>query len=254
MCIGGGHPKDTNHTPLRTMFKITKATEKSPSILETLKALGITVQDKQSRKYLKEVSQQGLFALKPLEEPKLKTEYDETDCKVEDVRVSYQPGFIDVEESIEGTFLSERFVINQREPFQGHERVIYGTRIRAMGGNDEIISNHSRCQQGDCPWSPIHAWGGDGIDNYVSTQHRGSMFQIMDMEVGETFTTHRNYDQLEHIVDTPPVTAHPNGLRTFHVSSPFSIKRHSMKVEGGSTVIQALDSDENNLYICVPDM
>ena len=89
MCIGGGHTKDTNHTPLRTMYKITKATEKSPSILKTLKALGITVQDKETRKYLKDVTQQGLFALKSLEEPKLKTEYDETDCKVEDVRASY---------------------------------------------------------------------------------------------------------------------------------------------------------------------
>ena len=254
MCIGGGDPKDTNHTPLRTMFKITKATEKSPSILKTLKALGITVQDKQSRKYLKEVSQQGLFALKPLEEPKLKTEYDETDCKVEDVRVSYQPGFIDVEESIEGTFLSERFVINQREPFQGHERVIYGTRIRAMGGNDEIISNHSRCQQGDCPWSPIHAWGGDGIDNFMSMQRNGSMFQIHDMEVGETFTTHRNFDQLEFEKDTPPVTAHPNGRSHFDIKSPFHNRVHGVSVEGGNTVIHTLDSELNNLYICLPEL
>ena len=250
----GDDPNDTHHTPLKTMFKITKATNKSPNILKTLNALGITVENKDSLSYLREVSQQGLFALKPLQEFKLKTEYDETDCTVESAEISYQPGFILVSESIEGTSLSERFVINQRGPFEGHESVIYSTKIRAMGGNDEIIGNHSRCGQGDCPRSSIHAWGGDGIDNFVSTQRNGSLFQIEDMEAGETFTTHRNYDQLEHFQDSPPVTAHPNGRSHFVISSTFSRKQHRLGVEGGNTVIQALDSDGNNLYICVPDM
>ena len=236
------------------MFKITKDTNKSPNILKTLNALGITVENKDSLSYLREVSQQGLFALKPLQEFKLKTEYDETDCTVENAEISWEPGYIQVRESIEGTSLSERFVINQRGAFQGHENVNYGTRIYAKGGNDEIIGIHSEHRPGEGPDSSIMAWGGDGTDNFVSTQRNGTNFQIMDMEVGETFTTHRNFDQLEFIRDTPPVTAHPNGQSTFHVISPFSIERHSMKVEGGNTVIQALDSDGNNLYICVPDM
>ena len=238
------------------MFKITKATEKSPSILETLKALGITVQDKQSRKYLKEVSQQGLFALKPLEEPKLKTEYDETDCKVEDVRASYMPGYNRVDESIEGTFLSERFVINQRGSFQWHEfdeavfqDVNYVTSIYAKGGNDEIIGNHSERHPGVGPMNPIQAWGGDGTDNFVSTQHRGSMFQIYDMEAGETFTTHAEYDELELLKDLPR-----SGQRKFDVRSPFDSAVHGVYVEAGSTLIHALDSELNNLYICLPEM
>ncbi len=74
------------------------------------------------------------------------------------------------------------------------------------------------------------------------------MFQIEDMECGETFTTHEDYDQLEFISE------HPTGEKRFHVNSPSANRRHAILVEAGSTIIQALDSDGNNLYICLPEM
>ena len=74
------------------------------------------------------------------------------------------------------------------------------------------------------------------------------------MEVGETFTTHRNFDQLEFEQDTPPVTAHPNGRSHLSISSPFSTRMHSISVEGGNTDIHTLDSELNNFYICLPEV
>ncbi len=146
------------------MFKITKATKNSSSILKTLNALGITVQDKDRLNYFKEVFQQRLFVLEPLQELKLKTQYDETDARYEGCEV-HSNCEIRVEESIQGTGISGTFVINQREDFRGHDRSIYSIKIHAGGGNVEIIGNHS----GLFSRSSIYTWGGDGIDQFVST-------------------------------------------------------------------------------------
>ena len=245
MCIGGGHPNDTNHTRSRSVFEITKVTKNSSSILKTLNALDIAVQDKDSLSYLKEVSQKGLFALEGLPEIKLKTQYYETDAKFEGTDVLVN-GTIRVNESIEGTGLSESFVIGQRDEFRGHERSIYWTQIQAGGGNDVIVGNHSGRQ----PSSKIEVWGEEGVDQFVSTQRDGTMFSIEDMEHGETFTTHQDYDQVEMI------RQFNNGEKLFHVgsSSNPNSPRHMMIVEADSTMLHALDSEGNNLYICVPEM
>ena len=245
MYIGGGDPKDTNHTSPRLMFEITKATKGSASIFKSLNALDISIQDKKSLSYLKEVSQKGLFALESLRDVKLKTQYDETDTKFEGTDVLVE-GTIRVNETIEGTGLSESFVIGQRENFRGHQRSLYWTKIQAGGGNDEIVGNHS----GRHPHSNIEAWGEEGIDQFVSTQRNGTMFSIMDMEHGETLTTHEDYDQVRMIREFN------NGEKLFHVgsSSNPNSPRHLMVVEAGSTMLQALDDEGNNLYICLPDM
>lgn len=227
------------------MFEITKVTKNSASILKTLNALDIKVQDKDSLSYLKEVSQQGLFALEALPEIKLKTQYDEADAKFEGSEVLAE-GTIRIDESIEGTGLSESFVIGQREGFRGHERSLYWTQIHAGGGNDQIVGDHS----GRRPTSKIEVWGEEGIDQFKSTQRDGTLFSIQDMEHGETLTTHEEYDQVELIRERN------NGEKLFHVgsSSDASSPRHTMVLEAGSTILQALDSEGNNLYICVPEM
>ena len=227
------------------MFEITKATKGSASILKSLNALDITIQDKNSLSYLKEVSQKGLFALEALPDIKLKTQYDETDAQFEGTEVLVE-GTIRVNESIEGTGLSENFAIGQREDFRGHPRSIYWTQIQAGGGNDVIVGNHS----GRRPSSNIEVWGEGGIDQFESTQRNGSMFSIMDMEHGETLTTHEDYDQVEMIREFN------NGEKVFHVgsSSNPNSPTHLMVVEAGSTMLQALDQDGNNLYICLPEM
>ncbi len=225
------------------MFKITKATNKSPNIFETLKDLGLTFQDKNSLDYLNQVSQQGLFDLEPLQAPKIQRFYTEADAKFEGCEVAWD-GEIDVRESIEGTGLSETFVINQRRGFRGHVRANYITRIDAAGGNDVIIGNHS----GLTPRNAVIVHGGEGIDQFASTQRTGSMFQIMDMEAGETFTTHADYDELELFRELPH-----NGQRLYHISSSESPYRHVMYIDADSTIFQALDSDGNNVYICVPE-
>ena len=112
------------------MFQITKVTKDSSSILKTLDALDIAVQDKNSISYLKEVSQRGQFTLEALPEIKLKTQYDEADAKFEGTEVLVN-GTIRVNESIEGTGLSESFVIGQRDEFRGHDRSLYWTQIKA---------------------------------------------------------------------------------------------------------------------------
>ena len=227
------------------MFQITKVTKDSSSILKTLDALDIAVQGKNSISYLKEVSQRGQFTLEALPEIKLKTQYDETDAKFEGTEVLAN-GTIRVNESIEGTGLSESFIIGQRDEFRGHDRSLYWTQIKAGGGNDVIIGDHS----GRHPNSKIEVWGEEGVDQFVSTQRDGTMFSIMDMEHGETFTTHEDYDQVEMIRELD------SGEKLFHVgssSNPDS-PRHMMVVEAGSTMLHALDHEGNNLYICVPDM
>ena len=245
MYIGGGDPNDTTHTSARPMFEITKVTKKSASIVKSLNAVDVTIQDKKSFSYLKEVSQKGLFALEGLPDVKLKTEYDETDAQFEGTDVLVE-GTIRINESIEGTGLSESFVIGQREDFRGHRRSLYWTKIQAGGGDDEIIGNHS----GRHPHSNIEAWGEEGVDQFISTKRNGTMFSIMDMEHGETLTTHADYDQVKMIRELN------SGEKIFHVgsSSNPNSPRHLMVVEAGSTMLQALDHEGNNLYICLPDM
>ena len=66
------------------------------------------------------MSQKSQFTLEALPEIKLRTQYDETDAKFKDSEVLVN-GTIHVDESSEGTGLSESFAIVQRDEFQGHE-------------------------------------------------------------------------------------------------------------------------------------
>ena len=223
------------------MFKITKATNKSSNIFEALKDLGLTVQDKNSLDYLNQVSQQGLFDLEVMKELKPSFRYDETDIKFEEAEV-LGGGTILISETLEGTDFSEEFVIGQRPDFRGHEQAIYGTDIRAGGGNDTIIGDHS----GYRPASSIEVWGEDGIDHFVSTQRNGSLFQIKDMEVGETFTTHEDFYRLKLISEN-------ERRKVYGVNCDLYDYGHGMIVDPGTTILQTLDSDGNHVYICVPE-
>ena len=84
----------------------------------------------------------------------------------------------------------------------------------------------------------------------LSAHSANTILSTMDMEHGETFTTHGDYDQVEMIREFN------DGEKLFHVgssSNPDS-PRHTMVVEAGSTMLHALDHEGNNLYICFPDM
>lgn len=152
-------------------------------------------------------------------------------------------GTILISETLEGTDFSEEIVIGQRPDFRGHDQAIYVTSIRAVGGNDTIIGDHS----GYSPVSSIEVWGEDGIDHFVSTQCNGSLFQIQDMEVGETFTTHEDFYRLKLISETE------SGRKVYGVACDLYNMGHGMTVDPGTTILQTLDSDGNHVYICVPE-
>ena len=225
------------------MFKLNQFAKHSLKSSNQFDKSDLFASKKSTTDYLRRLSEEGVYGLVDFDKIKLKYHYDENDAKLDDADL-LDNGTILVQESIDGTALSEVYDVGQRDEFRGHNRVTYLTDVYAGGGNDMIIGSHQG--QGSTK-QVINAYGGSGIDHYVSTQRRGTIFNIKDMEAGETFTTHQSYGELEFRREFR------DGSKVYHISSDDSNVKHSILVESGRELIHTFDANGNNQFVCVPE-
>ena len=121
----------------------------------------------------------------------------------------------------------EVYDIGQRGEFRGHNLVDYWTDVHAGGGDDIIVGSH----QGRFPLAITLRRFGYRLCEYSKTS---SIFTIIDMEAGETFTTHQNYDQLEL------TNEFRDGRKQYTISSMDSSFKHTAYVESGHKLLEAL--------------
>jgi len=230
-------------TTFKNMFKLTKFAKQSSKSFDRFKKNDLFASKESTNDYLRRLSKEGFYGLIDFGKIKLKYQYSENDAKFDDADL-LDNGMILVRESIEGTALSEVYDIGQRGEFRGRDFVTYSTDVYAGGGDDLIIGSHQG--QGSTT-QVINAYGGSGIDHYVSIQRRGTIINIRDMEAGETFTTNQSYNQLELAREFR------DGSKQYYISSEDSNASHGIRVEPGRELIHSFDANGNNQFICIPE-
>ena len=210
MCIGGGHPNDTNHTLLRPMKFQNYYSSKFKGLLGDFDRFAIKSPNQELAKQIEELPLKELGKTKEISSKEFcattqvpdfdyffYNHLNEQDAELVseryhlDVEGNVLTGHIDINEKLIGSSTNDYITINQRDISVAPLSTSFGMFVDAGEGNDFIV-DHSEAILNPMISQAVGMRGGRGMDTFVSTGQR-AMAYVNDIEIGEKFIVHSSY-------------------------------------------------------------
>jgi len=264
--IGGGDPKDTNHTPLRPMtFTLFSRANRLRNISKA---------NRLSNVFRKPVKMDWRAAFDNL---------DQDDAYVRNTTAGYN-GVLYVDRDLNGSWRNETIKVNQLGFYRGHQRTNNRLTIDAKGGRDTIIINHQNSEEDpdEVAWRTgefadyidpitvdewiaygfdrgvqhlrhVTAIGGPGKDTFIAkgTGVTATPIYIRDMEIGEKLITHRSNASFRE--DPLNTDTHNNWYVYIDGSPDYLAARHRLNLPENTRLEQMFNAEGDAVYMCVPD-
>ena len=263
MYIGGGDPKDTNHTPLRPMtFTLFSRANRLRNISKAKRLSNV---------FRKPVKMDWRAAFDNL---------DQDDAYIRNTTAGYN-GVVHVDRVLVASWRNERITINQLGSYYGHTRTMNRLQIDAKAGRDTIIINHQNSNededgvnfrkpfgepyykedwinygfdQGVQYLDQVYARGGPGKDTFIAkgTGATATTFNIVDMEVGEKLITHRSNTHFwKNNVGLS--STREQWFVAIDGAGDYQHSRHRLLLPENTRLEQMFNAEGDAVYTCVPD-